>query len=357
MNKARGRALLLLVSIAIAILSAEALFRVRLAMDDAPGSDDDWRARYRRMNETIYRRSEDPELVYEPVPSSSVEMEYGVAGFNAAGMRDDREHPRESDRRRLALVGDSLVWSEFLALHDSLGPRTEEALGDDWDVLNFGATGYDTAQEARWYRRAVRPFAPDAVVVVWCMNDVMIMSGPFERFANPADRARKDAQEAHIERVAAVRRETIDGVLEEREREAPIKVLARALGLVERWRFDGAYTDEYLVMFRERERRESVRRALSELGRDIRADGAKPLLLISPVLEAWEDYHWGAIHDWVRERAEAAGFTVIDPLQSWRAEHDPEELRVSGDNLHYDGSGNRVLGRTIADAVREAMRE
>lgn len=357
MTKARGRLLLTLVSIAIAILSAEALFRVRLAAEDAPGSDDDWRARYRRMNETIYRRSDDPELVYEPTPSSSVEMEYGLAGFNAAGMRDDREHPRESDRRRLALVGDSIVWSEFLALHDSLGRRTEEALGDGWDVLNFGATGYDTAQEARWYRRAVRPFAPDAVLVVWCMNDVMIMSGPFERYANPADRARKDAQEAHIERVAAVRRETIDGVLEEREREAPIKVLARALGLVERWRFDDAYVDEYLVMFRERDRRTRVRRALNALASDILADGAKPLLLISPVLEAWDDYHWGAIHEWVRETAEDAGFTVIDPLDAWRAAHDPEELRISGDNLHYDGSGNRVLGRTIADAVREAMRE
>ncbi len=357
MKKARGRLLLTLVSIAIAILSAEALFRVRLAVEDAPGSDDDWRARYRRMNETIYRRSEDPELVYEPVPSSSVEMEYGVAGFNSAGMRDDREHPRESDRRRLALVGDSLVWSEFLALHDTLGPRTEEALGDGWDVLNFGATGYDTAQEARWYRRAVRPFAPDAVVVVWCMNDVMIMSGPFERYANPADRARKDAQEAHIERAAAVRRETIDGVLEQREREAPIKVLARALGLVERWRFDAAYTDEYLVMFREEDRRARVRQALTELGRDISADGAEPLLLISPVLESWDDYHWGVIHAWVRERAEAAGFTVIDPLERWRGAHDPEELRISGDNLHYDGSGTRVLGRTIADAVREATRE
>jgi hypothetical protein len=100
-----------------------------------------------------------------------------------------------------------------------------------------------------------------------------------------------------------------------------------------------------------------VRPALNALASDILADGAKPLLLISPVLEAWDDYHWGAIHEWVRETAEDAGFTVIDPLDAWRGAHDPEELRISGDNLHYDGSGNRVLGRTIADAVREAMRE
>lgn len=355
--RGKGRVALVLVSIALALVGAEALFRVRIAMQDAPGSDDGWRERYRRMNETIYRRSEDPALVYEPVPSSAVEMEYGLAGFNAAGMRDDREHARRSARRRLVLIGDSLVWSEFMALHDSLGRRTEEALGEPWDVLNFGVTGYDTAQEARWYVRAARPFAPDVVALVWCMNDVMIMSGPFERFANAQDRARKDAQEAEIERVAPVRRETIDGVLEARERDAGVKVLARALGLFARWRFDDAYVDEYLVMFRDRARRARVRRALSALGSAIREDGALPLLVISPVLEAWDQYHWSAMHAFVREAGEDAGFTLVDPLDSWRALHDPEALRVSGDNLHYDGSGNRALGRTIAEAVREAARD
>ncbi len=47
------------------------------------------------MNRTIYRRADDPALVYEPNPGASVPMSYGDAGFNAAGMRDDREHARE----------------------------------------------------------------------------------------------------------------------------------------------------------------------------------------------------------------------------------------------------------------------
>jgi hypothetical protein len=248
------------------------------------------------------------------------------------------------------------VWSEFVALEGSLGRRTREALGDGWDVLPLGVTGYDTTQEARWYERVGRPFSPTAIALVWCMNDLMIMSGPFERYANDEERARKDAQEALIEREAPVRRETIDGVLAERAREASIKVLARALGLFARWRFDDEYVDEYLVMFRQTEHRLATRRALRRLGRAIGDDGARPILVISPVLESWDRYHWGRIHAFVREAGEEAGFTVVDPLSRWRDEHSPEELRIGGDNLHYSPNGLRVLAQTIAGALGEDAR-
>lgn len=354
MSRRTGRIVLALASALVALGAAEVIFRVERAASDEPGSDDGWRQRYRRMNETLYRRSHDPELVYEPVPSSAVEMEYGVAAFNSAGMRDDREHALAAPRPRVTLLGDSLVWSEFIALEGSLARRTEEALGDDWDVLAFGVTGYDTTQEARWYERGARAYEADVVALVWCMNDMMIMSGPFERFANEADRARKDAQEAMVAREAPVRRETIDSVLEERERDAPVKVVARALGLFEHWRFASRYTDEYLVSFRDRARRRATRAALHRLGRAIRREGAAPVLVISPVLESWDDYHWRPIHRFVESAGEAAGFTVIDPLDEWRRAHSPSELRISGDNLHYDGGGLELLGRTVADAVRRA---
>nr|MDQ3035267.1 GDSL-type esterase/lipase family protein [Myxococcota bacterium] len=350
---------LVLVSLALALGGAEAIYRARVAHDDAPdGGDDDWRRRYRHMNETIYRRSGDPELVYEPVPSSAVEMEYGRAAFNAAGMRDDREFPIEHGARtRVVMLGDSLVWSEFVALEDSLPRRTEGALGSDqFEVLGFGVTGYDTAQEARWYERAARAFDADVVVLVWCMNDLMIMSGPFERFADAGDRARKDAQEAEIERVAPLRRETLDDELERRERASSVRIFARALGIWERWSFASSYVDEYLVMARDEARWERVERALARLGAMIREDDARAVFVISPVLESWDRYQWSAMHDRVRAAAEDAGFVVVDPLVQWRDEgQDAIALRIGGDNLHYGRTGNRALGETIAAAVREGL--
>ncbi|MFK7986472.1 MAG: SGNH/GDSL hydrolase family protein [Sandaracinaceae bacterium] len=343
----------------VSLVLAEGAFRAKLALEDHPSGDDGgWRARYIHMNETIYRRSNDAALVYEPVRGASVEMEYGPAGFNAAGMRDDREFRETATDgvRRVAVVGDSLVWSEFLALEDTIPRQIEASLGDGFEVMNFGVTGYDLTQEAAWYERAVRPLHPDVVVVVYCMNDMMIMSGPFERYANPSDRARKDSQEARQAELAPLRRETLDGALAERERQAASKVLSRAWGLFERWRFDRDYTDEYLLAFAHAPSRERAERAIDRLGAAIEDDGARPLFVISPVLERWDDYRWRAIHAHVRDRAEAAGFTVVDPLDDWRETEDAESMRVGGDNLHYDRSGARVMGRTIAAAVREGAR-
>jgi hypothetical protein len=183
------------------------------------------------------------------------------------------------------------------------------------------------------------------------MNDMMIMSGPFERFANERDRARKDAQERRIDRTASVRRETIDGVIDQRERDATFKVLARGRGLIERWRFEDAYVDEYLVAFRDRARRARTRRAIHRLARAIREDGAQPVLVISPVLESWDRYHWAPIHAFVERAGAESGFTVLDPLEAWQGDHDPEELRIGGDNLHYSAHGHAVLGAAIAAAI------
>lgn len=353
-RRAWGRVGLVIGSLVLALLVGEGFLRAQLALEDAPGSDDDWYVRYRRMNTTIYQRSDDPALIYEPVPGASVEMEYGPAAFNAAGMRDDHEPSTEPDgRTRVALLGDSLVWGEFLAQHQSLGPQLRERLGERFEVLPLGVTGYDGAQEARWYEVRARPYAPEVVVVVWCMNDLLIMSGPFERFANDEDRARKDAQEARLERDAPVRRETIDGVIARAEDELPSRLLARAWGVWRRWRFEAEYTDELLTSFAHEPSRERAAAAIARLGAALEADGARGVLVISPVLDDWHDYRWHALHDFVRERGEAAGFDVVDPLARWQESSDAESMRVSGDILHYDGSGTEALADVIAEAIRE----
>lgn len=357
MRSGAKRVALALASLLVSGALAEGVYRIATRPDASTpdGSDDDWRQRYNHMNESIYRASEDPRLVYEPNPSSAVEMEYGVAGFNAGSMRAADEPALEpGPDRRVAIVGDSLVWSEFLPVHEALPQRIDTSLGGGWEVLNFGVSGYDTSDEAAWYERHVRRYAPEIVVVVFCMNDMMIMSGPFERFASEADRARKDAQEALLADVAPVRRETIDDVVRRQEEGATFKLWARLQGILARREFDAHYDDEYLAIARQRDALTRFTNALGRLGASITRSGARALLVISPVLESWDDYHWYALHGRVRALAEDAGFTVLDPLDGWRESEDVEGMRVPGDNLHYDQSGNRLFADTLAAFIRSA---
>lgn len=272
-------------------------------------------------------------------------------------MREDRDVSVEpGDDLRVSVLGDSLVWTEFVAVSEAIPQQIDAALGEGFEVLNFGVTGYDTASEATWYENHVRNFGAQIVVVVFCMNDLMIMSGPFERYADENARARKDAQEALLERVAPVRRETIDTVVHHNEKYAWFKLWARFEGILMRRDFDANYDDEYLVMFRQSDAKARFERALTQLGGAIRNAGATPVFVISPVLESFGDYHWNEIHEYVREEAQDAGFAVYDPLPHWQNEYSPEELRISGDNLHYGVSGARIFGENIAEFLRTLPR-
>lgn len=351
-----ARLALAAVSALLSLGAAEGIYRLRQASAPPPADDPAWRARIRAMNATLYQRSDDPALVYEPRPGARVAMQYGEAAFNLAGMRDDREHARAPDGRlRVALLGDSIAWSEEVALKDSLARALERALGGEAraEVLAFGVTGYDTAQEARWYERAVRPFHPAVVALVYCLNDAMIVSGPYNRFATPAELAEKDAQDALWDRRARVRAETLDTVAAEEERAALLRLPTRIRWwlTIQGYERSPSYTDELLLSHAEPDRASRVRSALGALGAALRSDGVRAYLFISPVLRAWESYPWRPIHAQVAGWGREAGFEVRDPLPAWQGRERPEDLRLPGDTIHYGPLGNERFGRFVAEAI------
>lgn len=337
-----------------ALSLAECAFRAHQSRE-AKGYDDTWHAQMRAMNGTIYRRSDDATLVYEPVPNASVPMSYGEAGFNAQSMRDDREHSLAPvpGRTRVALLGDSIVWGEDLPLDRTLPRALERELGADrFEVLGFGVTGYDTVQEAEWYRRTVRAFHPAIVILVYCLNDIFIASGPFNKWATPAELQVKEDQEALANSLAPVREETIEDLSQHEEEHATFHLFARARTVwrVRRYEHDPAYTDNYILLYGQKDLFDRTSRALTQLANDVREDGATAHLVISPIIRSWSGYHWRGIHEQVATAARAAGFVVHDPLDTLRASYGEGQIRV--DSLHFNAAGTKALAEILASKVR-----
>ena len=349
-----SRLLVAAVSTLLALVCAEAAFRAWTARQRAEAhSDDGWRARITEMNRTLFRRSDDPRLVYEPAPGASYDMGGWQAAFNGIGARDDREFAPAPSGRRVVLLGDSIAWGEHLALEQTLARQLELRL-EGAEVINFGVTGYDTVQELAWYERAGRGVAPTDVLLVFCLNDLLIMSGPYNAWADDGEAERKRRQDALLERLAPVRAETVESVMQRREEAATFTLLARLRTLVRTATYHRSrgYTDELLLMYGQPEARGRMEAGLRGLGAAIQADGARPWLAISPVLREWEGYRWAGVHEGVAAVAVEAGFEVIDPLEGWRRSRTPEELRFFGDSLHYSAEGNRALADAIAAAMR-----
>jgi hypothetical protein len=118
----------------------------------------------------------DPVLGWRLAPSR--EMVFQGAHFavhvsqNAEGLRD-RHYPYagEAGRRRILVLGDSVVWCWGVEQAACFTEQLEAALPDT-DVINAGVPGYSTAQEMLLYEREGRKYRPDLVILVVVPNDL-----------------------------------------------------------------------------------------------------------------------------------------------------------------------------------------
>jgi len=93
----------------------------------------------------------------------------GLYVSSPAGIRSSSQGltfpERGASSARIALVGDSFTFGLEVTYEDTWGAQLESALGHGIQVLNFGVDGYGVDQAYLRYRRDVRPWRPDVVVL------------------------------------------------------------------------------------------------------------------------------------------------------------------------------------------------
>lgn len=104
---------------------------------------------------------------------------------NSAGMRDiERPRAKAPGTLRIAVIGDSYTEAIQVAREDAFPARLEKHLGacaGSVEVLNFGVSGFGTAQQLLTLRKKVWDFAPDIVLLAFFpSNDVMNNSRELE---------------------------------------------------------------------------------------------------------------------------------------------------------------------------------
>lgn len=105
--------------------------------------------------------------------------------FGPDGMREaDLTIQKPAGVFRVALLGDSLVESLQVPIEETFGKELERkfkksASGKELQVLNFGNSGYSTAQEFMQLKDKVMKYSPDAVIVFYNHRDI------FENWAPP----------------------------------------------------------------------------------------------------------------------------------------------------------------------------
>lgn len=105
-----------------------------------------------------------------------IEEGIAIVKTNSCGFRGPDFAPKQNDVFRIAVVGDSFTEAIHVPFEKSYGyllERQFEADGQTVEVLNFGVSGFGTAQELEMLRHFVLPTQPDLVILaVFTGNDI-----------------------------------------------------------------------------------------------------------------------------------------------------------------------------------------
>jgi hypothetical protein len=177
-----------LVTVVAVIGIGELAIRI-FSVDDGEGSifvnirllPRSWNTVVNRNHEILRRAAAtDPYLVPDDILGWTIganrRSANGLYFSSAEGIRSPRAAMSFSDYSptyRIALVGDSHTFSADVKYEDSWGYHLERVLGPEFQVLNFGVSGYGVDQAFLRYYRDVRPWEPDLVIFGVAPHDLV----------------------------------------------------------------------------------------------------------------------------------------------------------------------------------------
>ena len=158
-----------LAALLLGLLAAEALVRVVSAAPEVAA-----------VQKGRFRLSDNPRLGYEPAPLAYDGEDLSFYDYRGASNRlgyRDVDHPvaKPAGIYRIAVLGDSVGAGFGVERLEDTFPRRLETLlrarGARAEVLNFSVSGYDTRQEVETLKVKALAFAPDLVLLAYCLND------------------------------------------------------------------------------------------------------------------------------------------------------------------------------------------
>jgi lysophospholipase L1-like esterase len=293
-----------------------------------------------QINRGTVRPSDDNRLQFDLRPGARVraEVDYRINGFGMRNPEVAEEKP--AGVQRIAVLGDSIAFGYWVAEEQAFPRQLEAMLGGPGrvEVLDFGVPGYNLEQEIETLRVKALRFAPDVVVVAFCLND---LEGLFSyEYGLTVDRTARGRTIGGrlIEGVLA--RSVLFSWLEYRMAELE----ARRRYVEARNPISGPLYDQAVS-----EQKRALVGQLSVLGSLLRPRGIAGVVAIFPTFgNRFAAYPHRELHRVVAQAAEESGLLAVDLLDCFQA-YDFRDVRV--DVVHPNPMGHRIAAHGIRDGL------
>lgn len=348
----------------------------------------------------VHEASPNLKLLYRPSPGASNQAQGVLNQINNEGFRD-REFPYEKPAgvKRIIFLGDSVVYGYGVTLEDTIAKKLEKKFGEAGqkvEVLNFGVSGYDSAQAVEFLKELGLKFSPDLVIAGYTLNDSIYASMELDFFHDQAK------HQVRIERPET--RQRIFGWLFKHSR--LMRLLDERLHLQKKIKFFRSYRDQDIWFYLEDRHRtvkdpldspyQRVKSAITEEAalKGTTAGGLKTMLgflgidnddfysshwnvsynafrelktlaekhsfgveiVVFPYMNEPEHYALGPMHRFLSGEFQKLGFGVIDPTEQILAAYQTEGHALLADPIHFSAKGNEIIAESIYEKLKDSKK-
>lgn len=284
-----------------------------------------------------FRLSPNQLIGYEPIPNVGYSNETleRKGKVNAYGYRDFWHAKKKPPGvKRVVVIGDSITAGLNIPTFSSTLPsylqNFLDSSGVTAEVINFGVSGYNTQQEVETLRVRGTAYAPDVVILQYCLNDRELVAGDIVESLASRVRSSAAIDPAHIS--AALSKSALFRLI---------------FGL--HYQFRGRDTRAHDLI--ESLSRDTVEQSFYRL-RDLSVQHRFDVLVaIFPQFGELENYSKAGEHQVIGRLAHELGFHTVDLLETFKECAKKDQRAVAFDIYHPTALGHWCAAREIAKAT------
>ncbi len=335
---------LVMLSIALALLSGEAVVRIlKIAPERHP------------VAYANFQLSDNPILGYELLPNSPD----GPHSISNQGLRDQPYSIAKPEGVfRIAVIGDSVTFGLRVDREANYTERLEYLLNTHlgnarthYDVLNFGVVGYNVTQIAESVRSKVVRYQPDLVIYGYCLNDPQEYSLEMQRLRYlAAHQTRKGVP--YLDKLVQQSQlylllQHVTNLYTARANAAPETEL-RAEHDPQFRAMSGNRHVQYFARLHSDQGQGGWWRVEQGIKTIANATSVPVVKVIFPLLDDLQNYQLKPVHDRVAQQFAAAANGAIDLLEAFARLAQTTRRPIGTDTLHPNSDGHWLAAGVIA---------
>ena len=273
-------------------------------------------------------------LIRSNNPILFMEFDRYDPNINKAGFRGaDFPAQKIPGTLRIAILGDSVAYGYSVPLEQTFARLLEKQLnadGHNVEVLNFAVNGYSTIAELELYKTRVREYKPDIVLLAYVLNDPLPAAFVVQSVGSARKQADYFKQLSHYSQLGAwiyLRWQTLVQPFD-RQRN-----------------YEGMYSNQ--------DSWKATESAMAELEQEIKADNAKLVAVIFPLLQDFNDYPMAEIHRQIGASFQSMNIPYIDLLRDFSAAPYIELRPHPNDDTHPNATGHAIAAKRITQLIEE----